>query len=165
MLPKQAAVLVPDALPATDKSDESRIKPVHPRAAHDLAPKPAGKRGQREERARHRHGLQMSLDGRAAEIAFPREGRVVHQAATLAKHQTQQVEEARSFADAEQILDVTGIEAVEPLGEVDRILASRKQVFGKPPQRGSPVEVGQVRRRPSTPATGQAADTNGLCAQ
>jgi hypothetical protein len=92
----------------------------------------------------------VSLDRGPGEVAFPGKGGIVRQAAALPEHQLEKIQKTCPLPDAEEFLDVAGVEAVEPLGEEDLVLFFlRKKPLGKPAAEKTAVEVVQLEGVPA----------------
>ena len=78
---------------------------------------------------------------RPAQLARPGQGAEVGHAAALHQEQPEEPHEADAVAHPEQLLDVPGVEAVDPLGEEGRVLVPGEQRLRQPSVEEAPIQV------------------------
>ena len=117
MLPEDAAVILPDAVPASLEGHESRVEGVALGPADDLPGASAVERPQQVDRVSDLKGFQVGLHRWPAQFGEAGETGVVDLAATPPQQQPKQRQEPLAVTDGEQLEDVTRVEAVDPFGE------------------------------------------------
>ena len=141
MLPQDPAILRPQRVPSLLEGDESGIEGVALRTGHDLAaPAPV-------ERAEEVHGVcglerfEIRPDGQTAQLGLPGHAADVELSAARAQEEPEQRQESLAVPDIEQLQDVPGVEAVDPLAEGRGAFLVPQQRLRQPAVQQAAVEI------------------------